>query len=203
MSYLQGAGNKVITAVGPNWKLYAAIAAAVLLVIITLTGSWYLWKPKAKVPEVAAPAQKQRDGSVVLEKAPDRKALPAMVLPPKTTLERTASVTVQPVKGPDAAGKCPPIKVDLALVRNKDTTRRIVASSPDGEVIAGIDVPVEDAIPPPKDKLWAAGAAYSTNQKYGGWVDRDIGPFRLGAQVNQASDTKGGVEGWARVGIRF
>jgi len=197
---LQELNNKM-----PNLKIYAAVAAAVLIAVATATGCWYIWKPAPKVPEIAAKEEKQKDGSVVLEKAPDPKAKPAMMTPKGEKVERTATVTVRPDKGPDpVTNKCPDIKVDLAITQDPKTLlRRITAKSPDGEIVAGLDIPVEDAVPPPKEKSWAAGATISTNNKYGGWVDRDMGPWRLGIQINQASDTRGGVEGWAKAGIRF
>lgn len=48
----------------------------------------------------------------------------------------------QPGKMVDSCD-CPPVQVDLSLVRMPDKTRRVVASSPDGQVVSGIDVPVE------------------------------------------------------------
>lgn len=189
------------------------IAAALALIAITLTGAWFLWgSPAPKVPETAAPEKRQSDGSVVLQKMPDRTAKPAHKIPKGTTLERTTSVTVTPEKGPDpTTGKCPEVTVDLSLVRNPDHTRRVIASSPDGKISKGIDIPVEDAEPPPKERPWAIGITADPlrigtepAKAIGGFIDRDLGPWRTGLQVHQ--EKIGNERGWGaqvKVGIRF
>lgn len=193
----------------PRFKFYASAALAIMA--LTLAGAWYIWKPAPKVPEVAAPEQRQSDGSLVLQKMPNRDAKPAHKIPKGAKLERTASVTVAPAAGPDQDGKCPDVTVDLSLVRNADHTRRVIASSPDGKITKGIDIPVEDAEPPPKEKPWAAGitidpfrAGTDPIKSLGAFLDRDIGPWRTGAQVHQISVNS--ERGWGaqlKVGLRF
>lgn len=193
----------------PRFKLYAA--AALAIIVLTLTGAWYLWKPAPKVPEAAAPEQRQADDSLVLAKVPDRNAKPAHKIPKGTKLERTTTVTVTPTAGPTPDGKCPDVTVDLSLVRNPDHTRRVIASSPDGRITKGIDIPVEDAEPPPKEKLWAVGVTMDpfrvgtdSVKSLGAFLDRDVGPWRTGAQIHQVKVR--GADGWGaqvKVGIRF
>lgn len=192
----------------------------VVVAVVVLSLAWQLWKPKPPVPEVYAVAAHQADGSVVLEKKPDPSAKPVHEIPKGAKVERVVKVTVQPKmqasKPATQANSgsredmakvepipCPPVTVDLSLVRMPDETRRVIASSPDGEIIGGVDIPVEAAQPTASEKLWATGAVYNPfKQTYGGFVDRDLGPFRLGAQVNQASG-QGGIETWGKVGLRF
>jgi hypothetical protein len=156
--------------------------------------AWKIYSPK-RIPEVAAPAEKQTDGSVVLEKAPDPKAKPKQLIPKGAKVERIVQVVVQPnavmppttgtssggEAGPVAATPCPPVTVDLTLVRLPDQTRRVIASSPDGRVTGGLDIPTEDAVVV-KDQKWTAVAligydAYQAKQVYGVSFTKSFGPF--------------------------
>jgi len=197
-------------AVAP-WWVWALVLA--IIVGLTLTGAWYLWgRGTQKVPDnKPSAAVTQADGSVVLEKAPDPKHKPAHAIPKGGKVERDVKVTVNPDAPPvdtdgDGDIECPPVTVNLSLVRLPDKTKRVVASSPDGEIVGeSLDIPVEDAIPPPIPKLWAAGAAYSTKGEIGVFVDRDWGWARLGVQANEVKDggNRSGWSGWAKGGIRF
>lgn len=191
---------------GSRVKRIALIVVAVLLVVASLSGAWYLWKPK-KVPDnKPASAVAQSDGSVVIEKRPDPKHKPEHKIPSGGKVERDVTVTVKPT-APPVAGKCPDVKVNLSLVRLEDKTKRVVASSPSGAVVGGLDIPVEDAEPLPEPKLWAVGGVASTRGNYGAFVDRDFGWIRTGVQVNSVKDEHtqavSGLEAWGKIGIRF
>lgn len=187
------------------------VGTILLLVCLGLVVGWWIWKP-TPVIETPAAAETQSDGSIVLERKPDAQAKPAAKLPKGGKLERSVSVTVQP-KTPEAnlklpgAVPCPPVRVDLALVRMDDKTKRVVASSPDGEVVAGLDMPIETAAPPPEPKKWAAGLSWDPqNRTPGAWIERDIGRIRLGAEINRARAlTLGpaGTEIRLRAGLTF
>jgi hypothetical protein len=190
----------------PRWMIYLLLAIAALVGAAAL--GWRLGQPKS-VQETAAAAQRQGDGSVVLERRPDPAAKPKQQTPKKTRLERVAQVTVQPSAAP-AGEPCPPVTVDWSLVREEDGGRRLLASSPDGTIIGGIDVPVESAAPPTEPKRWAAGLSWSPVTETGGvWVERDVPLFkwavRVGVDVNQTRlDTYApGTEGRIRVGFAF
>ena len=65
------------------------------------------------------------------------------------------------------AADCPEpeaITIDLSLVRDK-TGRRVVASSPDGQVVGGLDIPILDPLPapPPANEI---GADYYNKDTY-------------------------------------
>ena len=158
------------------------------------------------ISEGYAPQVRQSDGSVVLERAPDAKTdVPAPKLPGK--VERTVVVKVkpkpakkpEPVKpGPDGfcpvAKECPALTVRLDLIQQEEG-RRVVASSPDGDIVGGIDIPLEKWIKRNENR-WAAGVTYDTDRKPGAFLDRDLGPFRVGVEAD-ADVVR------ARVGIRF
>lgn len=167
--------------------LLLAIAA---LIGLGLFAGWYFFAPK-HIVETAAPAVRQADGSTIVERAPDAKARPVAQIPKGARLERNISLTVRPETPPAnlklaGAAPCPPVRVDMSLVRMPDRTRRVVASSPNGEIVGGLDVPV-DAAPGSESKHWAAGLSWSPITSTAGvWVERDIGRVRIGAEMQQA-----------------
>lgn len=188
-----------------NWLLLIAA-----LLGIGAAAGWYLSRP-AVVTETAAPELRQIDGSLVLARAATvRKARMAAAVPRGGNVEREISVTVEPtpaagtgLKLPGRAEPCPPVSVDLSLVRMPDDTRRVVASSPDGEVVGGLDVPIEPIISvAPRNR--SAGLSYDPiKQTPGLWVEQDFGRVRVGLDLNQTRVRIGGetgVEARVRVG---
>lgn len=190
----------------PRWVPLAAIAAAIFAA--AATGYW-LGQPKP-VQETAAPAQHQADGSVILERRPDPQAKPKQQIPRKVKVERVAQVVVQPSATAEAGKPCPPVSVDLSLIRTPDGMRRMLASSPDGQVVGGMDIPVETAAPPPAPKRWAAGVSWApSSSTAGAWIERDVPVFsqvlRVGAEVNQTrvDAYATGIEARLRIGFGF
>ena len=158
------------------------------------------------VSEGYAPQVNQSDGSVILDRNPDAKPdAPAPKLPGK--VERTVVVKVKPRLAakplparPDKDGfcpvakECPALTVRLDLIQQEEG-RRVVASSPDGDIIGGLDIPIEKWVKR-NSNVWAAGLTYDTDKKPGAFLDRDLGPFRVGVEAD-AEVVR------ARVGIRF
>lgn len=174
--------------------LYVKIAVAGLLTGGLAAGAIYWYSSRTKAtPEVVAPAaaQSQPDGSVVLERMPEASApvaaaKPKAKLPKGSRVERQVSVTVAPKIPAQSA-----VTVDMSLVQDSAGGRRVVASSPDGTVVSGIDIPIERVLIPITRK-WAAGvscdAAHSCAIEQAGiWVDRDIGRVRLGVEGTRES----------------
>lgn len=190
----------------PRWVPLAAIAVALFSAVAF---GWWLGQPKP-VRETAAPEVRQADGSVVLERRPNAAAKPKQRIPRKAKVERVAQVTVQPAAIAEPGKPCPPVTVDLSMIREPDGMRRVLASSPDGQVVGGLDVPVETAAPPAEPKRWAAGLSWSPSaQTPGVWIERDVPVFkwvvRMGAEVNQTrvATYATGVETRLRVGLAF
>lgn len=101
------------------------------------------------------------------------------------------------------SSQCPPVRVDLTLVRLKDQSRRVIASSPDGQVVGGVDVPVESIERGPVLK-WSIGPVYTSDRQVGGFVDRDVGRLHVGvAGVPVLTPSGRQLLGEARVGWRF
>jgi hypothetical protein len=227
-----------VRASGPvAWALVKEAKQEILILVVGimlgLAGGWRLWKPGLKPrPETYAASTTQKDGSVQLERKPDPAAKPAHEVPKGAVVERIVRVVVRPASavpeipvlpssasGPGApdlahlepaspSTGCPPVRVDLTLVRLQDQSRRVIASSPDGQVVGGVDIPVE-AAKPIRDLKWAAGVSYNPGEKtYGAFVDRDAAFLRLGLEANQIREPvmAGGrttVDFRVKVGIRF
>lgn len=212
-----------------------AIAAAALIGVGFLV-AWGIYRPTPPKPETAAPAVRQSDGSLELERAPSGLKVgapagsiplkPAQEIPKGAKVERIVQVTVDP-NGKPSSGRngepvsggvqrptdpekraatassgaaCPPITVDLSLVRMPDKSQRVLASSPDGSVVGGIDVPVQDPAPF-KVQRWTASAlvgydAHAGRNVFGGQASYSRGPFVVSAGVI-------GGTAFAGAGIRF
>jgi len=175
-----------------------------IAVVSVLAAGWLWWLTRTPppVPEVLTPAPQvqQADSSVIAARAPDAHPAPAPHIIPKGYTEvRRDTVTVAPAPAAAASG-CPPVRVDLSLVRN-GAEQRVVASSPDGQVVSAIDVPIEAAMVPAPARPWAAGLSYDTRHAVGVWVDRDVGRLVVGGALARLPDGK--TEAQMRVGVRF
>lgn len=177
---------------------YVLIMAAGFVLGAMLT--WWQFRP-VTVIEVATPAVRQTDGSLVAERAPG--AIPvAATVPAGTKPMRTAQIRVKakPAAGSGAGCSCDQVTVNTMLVRESGGGQRLVVSSPDGEVVRAVDSPLEP-LQIQRPALWAIGGTYGTGSRAGAFVDRDVGPFRLGAEIDQAAG-----EDWQariKVGWRF
>lgn len=173
-------------------KVYWAATAFVIAAIVIMTV--LLWPRPQPVIETAKPAVVQPDGSTIIERTDTQpNAKPVQQIPKGAKLERKMSVTVSPkiVMASGIRGNgtmemskemSPPVTVDLSFIREKDNTRRVIASSPDGEIVGGLDIPVETLMYKPR--VWAAGISVDPVYQVGGvWVERDIGRIRVGAEV--------------------
>ena len=177
-------------------KIGAWVLAAGLIFGAGIGLGWKIFrsKPVAAV-EVALPAQRQTDGSLILERAPDANAKPAQQIPAGAKVERIERIVVRPTapstsaaataptngSGQLAAGPIPALPsttVDLTLLRMKDDTQRVVASSPDGTIVGGVDIPVSSA--PAEPKRTAIGGYDPINKAYLAGYLHKVGPFQVG-----------------------
>ncbi|WP_159670672.1 hypothetical protein [Andreprevotia sp. IGB-42] len=190
--------------------LLLALISLLLIGAAITVGFWWGSHGKPVVENISsAQALRQQDGSVVAERVPQQKPGPAPHRLPKGSIEeRRMHVVVKPSPAAaklDASGAaycdCGPVAVDLSLVRVGDG-RRVVASSPDGNIISALDVPIEPALIPPEPKRWAAGVSYDPAAHTPGiWLERDLARIRLGVEVQQRRD--GNAAARFRVGWVF
>ena len=188
---------------GPaGWTLRAKLELlAGLLFLVALVLGWALW-PAKPAPEVVAPApeQRQADGSLELRRAPDaHPAPPPHAIPRGFHEERREQFTVAPAPAAAASG-CPPVRVALSVVSD-DRQHRVIASSPDGQVVDAVDIPIQPVLMPPPARPWAVGMSYDTRHAVGVWVDRDVGRLVVGGALARLPDGK--TEAQVRVGVRF
>lgn len=166
-------------------------------------------KPAQEIPKGA---KVERVVQVTVQPRAQAAQVPAPATQTVQAATSTASATnglESPAAQPASPLLCPPVRVDLSLLRMPDQTRRVVASSPDGAVVGGVDIPVEAAAPTPRVLKYAIGGIWNPRDKTaGGFVDRDLGPLRLGVEGVQQrlSDVAGSRTTWAvqlRAGLRF
>jgi hypothetical protein len=173
-------------------------AAAMLSLFIGVGIGWFIWgrAPSAEPPR---PEQRQADNSLELERAVVPQMLPAPPheIPPGTKETRRVSLTLLPYAAP-----CPPVQLDLSVVRDREGGQRVIASSPDGRITGGVDVPIVSGEPIAiaNPRPWTAGVSYAGQQAYGVFVHRDIWRLRFGVEVSALRE--GGSEarvliGWA------
>ena len=160
-----------------------------------------MWQRPEQVAEAPAVAERQDDGSLVLERAATNpKARPAHAIPKGGKAERKISVDVQPERT-----DCPICTVDLTLVRMPDDTMRAIASSPTGTILGGLDVPILP-LNVWRDRPWAAGISHGTGEEaWGAWLDRDFEYLRLGGEINKISENnyESRYEARFKIGLRF
>ena len=191
-----------------------------------LTLGWMLWRPTHVKPEPPAPAIRQADGSLVAERSPQAHPAVPHQLPSGAKLERQVHVVVQPsaggtgpTSGPSPEGRavpadatpCPPVTVDLSLVRMQDGTRRVVVSSPDGRVEQALDIPVERETRPKELKsaigLYKRWTPWGTS--HGITAERDLAFLRGGVDLGESrvrlhtGEELRGIAVGIRVLIRF
>lgn len=200
-----------------RWDALTWMIPATIAIVLAGCGAavgWWWAQPDGQLPETPTPAQRQSDNSLVLERRPDPEARPRQQIPRGAKVERIAQATVQPDTPAPAAGQpCPPVTVDFSLIRDQAGGRRVLASSPDGQVVGGIDIPVEPAQAPEPPRRWAAGLSWSPLTRTSGiWVERDVRipiidvQARVGVDVRHAGGVQAsaqGVDGLIRVGIAF
>lgn len=176
------------------------VAALIVAFAAGMGAEWAIQRPNQVATETPAPEVRQADDSLMLAKQPDPNAKPAHQIPAGAKVEQIVSVTVIPsaeampqtdgfdlqdVGSPASAMPCPPVRVDLTLIRQSDQTRRVIASSPDGRVVGGIDVPV-DVPDKPRPTKWGAGYEYAAgtwSRTHSVLAQYDLGPVRVGARI--------------------
>ena len=168
------------------------IPRSIMLVVVLLAGwlGYLLGNYRHPVTEVitAMPPVQQADGSVVAERVVVSKPSPAPhILPKGVHEERRVAITVKPKSQASIASgiECPPVSIDLSLVQSGDG-RRIVVSSPDGDIVNAIDMPLEAGYMPPPAKVWALGVSYGSDRGKGVWLERDLSRVRLGLDLAQS-----------------
>jgi len=175
--------------------IYGSLAFVLIGCALGFGLAWKLWGQKTKpTMETLAPAYRLKDDNLVLGRAPNLHPIlpvPQGDLPQGSTVVRVIKVVVQgspkPPQAPAtsqpqplaqipalpaaqaSALPCPPVEVDLTLVKLKDLSYRVIASSPDGHVLPNsVDIPVVPDVPAPVVRLNDLLLNYDPINKVGG-----------------------------------
>lgn len=199
-------------------RIVIPAATLVLGAALGLGAGWKLYRPKPAPVETAAPAIRQADKSLVLQRQPEAKPQPKHELPKGAKLERQIQVTVlpsiptdarrtlgsgspsQPDHIGDANEKVQPITVDLSLVKMPSGDQRVIASSPDGTIINGLDIPVQGPMPTAKPLRWSGSVlrgydAYRRQAVWGAAITYSRGPFVVtGGAIGQTVFVGAGIQ---------
>jgi hypothetical protein len=182
-------------------NLESSLLLVLLIVVAGLAGTvgYTLGAADAPVHEVVRymPAVRQPDQSLIAERVPDPDPPPPPHRLPAGTQEvRRVATTARPHEGTTD------VRINWSLIRDDAGGQRVVVSSPDAAILGAIDTPIIPALIPAPPRLWAAGVSYDpAHDRPGAWVERDLGPIRVGADVLAAEH--GGVRALVRVGWRF
>ncbi len=179
----------------------------VACVLLGLMLGWWLWHPRAAPIETAAPTIILKDGAQVAARVPDApipEAVPQAVKQLHgAKLVRAIGIDVTP-KSKDGTTVCTPEHIDVGIVKMPDSTERVIVSDQSGDITKAIDIPVTPLPPIQRQLKWAAGASYDViNRRYGAFIDRDLGPFRLGVEILQPAINERSFTAVAKIGIRF
>jgi hypothetical protein len=178
------------------------VVVAVASTLFGVAIGFAAWFPRTKpVVETATPAVRQADSSLVLARAPNARAKAPAIVPKGQTLDRVVEATVQPAEpvivhdtilvpaGPARAVVkvdtvlAPPVRLNITYTDLPDGSHHVIASSPDGTVTAGVDIPVKNAIAPRLAK-WSAGFVRNFQAAaYSAFVTRDLGPVLVYGDV--------------------
>ena len=138
--------------------------------VVGMALGWQLWKPRITPAPKPQPEVIQEDGSHVAAVDTSHPAKPPHQIPHGATVEDVVHVTVRPnpVQPPSALPAsqsaipvCPPVTVDLSIVRMHDGSRRVIASSPNGAILSAVQIPAEPVRKEPKALKWGAGIDYT------------------------------------------
>lgn len=165
--------------------------------------AWWMYRPAPAPRLVQQPEIRQADQSLVLKTQPAterqvRKAIPALPqLPPGATLIAGAEGILAPhdqnlqssgsnlqssEANPQSSMPRPRIRVDVALLKMADGSERIALSSPDADVVGGVDMPVQRTKGLAQERGWGVGGFWNpSTHAYGPMVTKDWGPLRFGA----------------------
>jgi hypothetical protein len=163
----------------------------------------------------------------VLERKTDTKAQPKTEVPKVDTVlhQGEISVTLPPAfplgavtdpttgsdrKAEDLSHTSPQptsLKIDWTLVQQPDHTMRLIVKGPDGSVIGGQDVVINEP-DQPRQLNWSAGVArYVREQTWGVWMERRMAFVTIGAEIKQSRAEFGSgklsTDAALRVGFSF
>jgi len=176
------------------------IAGLVCLGIGIGIGTWAtiaLSKPKI-ITVKAEPQINLPNGAKALAVVPDANAKPAHALPAGAKANRTGDLIIQPLPtildpipanpGGPISNALPRVLIDWTLADMPDGSQRMIFSSPDAEIVGGIDHPVQATRKIESDLVhavgWHIGRGSDGTKRYGPSYEFDWKRIRLGADLS-------------------
>ena len=185
------------------------VALPVLCLVVGILIGWWIHRP-VSIRETPAPAMALPSGGVVAPRMEPPAQLPVVAKEAAKATGgkpvRVGHVTVQPTNQILTETElvdctCDPVRIDWSLIEAKDGFR-MAFDTPSGVIVDSSDRPLT-GIKRHSPKPWAVGGTVSLDRSgrkhYGVFLDRDLGPFRLGVE---ASQQEGGTV-TLRAGIKF
>ena len=161
---------------GPGIGVELLTLATIIIVAFLLgfhTKGYLQSKGQTKSQESPAAQFQQDDSSIVLERAPSAPSPAPHEIPKGGKEERRIELIVKPAKGivgqidsvknfvknskdsiANDSCECPPVEIALSMVRMPDGSMRAVASSANGQVIGGLDMPILEPPQAALEKAW-------------------------------------------------
>lgn len=165
---------------GPGIGVELLTLATIVIVAFLLgfhTKGYLQSKGQTKSQESPAAQFQQDDSSIVLERAPSAPSPAPHEIPKGGKEERRIELIVKPAKGivgqidsvknstenstenskdsiTNDSCECPPVEIALSMVRMPDGSMRAVASSANGQVIGGLDMPILEPPQAALEKAW-------------------------------------------------
>lgn len=134
------------------------VVSLVVFILGTFSGIYAERASHRPKVEAHAPAARQADESLILERNPNRPAPRAPDLPPHSKVTRVTTVRIAPLPGaiPVQSGAIPvqsePITVQLTQVETPQGSR-VIASTEDGRIVGGADW-TGPRLEPPRMPRW-------------------------------------------------
>lgn len=169
---------------GPGIGVELLALATIVLTAFLLgfhTKGYLQGKEQANSQESAAAQFQQDDSSIVLKRAPSAPSPAPHEIPKGGKEERRIELLVKPAKGvvsqidsvknfvknstenstenskdsiANDSCECPPVEIALSMVRMPDGSMRAVASSANGQVIGGLDMPILEPPQAALERAW-------------------------------------------------
>lgn len=214
-------------------RTYLVLASILIAFCLGLGAGWKLWRPTPLPPSATQPkpAETLPDGGYVPAQHQDHHAQPQQDTPHGSVVDHQGTIVVQPTD-PSASGAvtvpttgsdqqgaphhplilpcapCPQVTIKWSLVTEQDGAQRLVFKADGGKIIGGEDVVIRPPQPSAPALVWSAGVKrYMREKTFGVWVNRQLGPFIIGAEIKQIRSEFGSgrvsADGAVSLGIRF
>lgn len=159
--------------------LERVIMAGLLMLASFMAGEWRGSHRARPINASPAPAVRQNDGSLILERNPERPRPQLPQIPKGAKVERVTTITIAP--RPDLTEGNPTNQAQTVQLTQIETAEgsRVIASTPDGQIIGGADWTTPRQKPPkvPRWEFQAVRGWQPSKTAWGASLGYARGPF--------------------------